>query len=199
MFSPFMKLKSNIDRQWRCHRGGGTGETNPPTSRQDQFSNSSKVDEMILGFGVRYLRKILKWVWQPNCVICLGRDPHNLPSLRWLAQPLFIGRIFFSKVVISPFSWIELLLSKIPSCPPAEGRINYWPVKGVSIMRSLKTNKFYLEVLWLHLQCYLSCLHYLMFIARYFYDWAIRCVHVLSIYLNRIFRSFIFIKNLLFS
>ena len=44
-----------------------------PTSHQDQFSNSSKIDEKMLGGGWENYSKILKWVWQPACVVILGR------------------------------------------------------------------------------------------------------------------------------
>jgi len=41
-------LKSGICHQWAAPRGGLGGLVPPFTSRQDQFSNSSKFDEKIL-------------------------------------------------------------------------------------------------------------------------------------------------------
>ena len=46
--------------------------TCPPTSRQDRYSNSSKFDEKMSWFGRVIFSKILKRLWQSNCVITLA-------------------------------------------------------------------------------------------------------------------------------
>ena len=44
---------------------------------KDQFSNSSKPNEKMLGLGWVTASKIVKWVWQPNCIIILERGFRN--------------------------------------------------------------------------------------------------------------------------
>ena len=58
---------------------GGVLGSYPPTSHQDQISNSSKFNERMLGRGWGDSSKILKWVWQLDCVIILGRGTQNHP------------------------------------------------------------------------------------------------------------------------
>ena len=54
---------------------GGLGAlSSHPTSGQDQFSNSSKCDDKMLGLGRGTSNMILNWAWQPNHVAILGRD-----------------------------------------------------------------------------------------------------------------------------
>ena len=44
---------------------------------KDQFSKSSKPNEKMLGLGWVTTSKIVKWVWQPNCIIILERGFQN--------------------------------------------------------------------------------------------------------------------------
>ena len=50
----------------------------------------SKFNEKILGVGWETSSKILKWVWQPNCIIVLGMVPKILPACDgWPHPPLW--------------------------------------------------------------------------------------------------------------
>ena len=49
----------------------------PPISPQDQFCNSSKFSEKMVGLGCGTSSKIFKWVGQTNYVLILGRGTQN--------------------------------------------------------------------------------------------------------------------------
>ena len=49
------------------------------------------------------LSKILRWVWQPNNIIILGKDTKNPPSL-WLLAPLVLFIQVISNQLVSRVS-----------------------------------------------------------------------------------------------
>ena len=59
---------------------GGLWRTCPPTSSQDQFSDSSNIDEEMLGLGGGTSSKVLSWAWQVNYVTILGHGPPKSPQ-----------------------------------------------------------------------------------------------------------------------
>ena len=83
--------------QWWPHRELGVLTPPPGTSRQDQFSTSSKSLQM-LGLGWGPLSRLFKWMWQSNYVIALVPWCPTSSNLRWLALALSAMPLHFRPV-----------------------------------------------------------------------------------------------------
>jgi len=68
---------NTLGRLWLVVEPRGVGCFS--TYSQDQFFKSSIFDEKMIGLGWETVRKLLKWLWQPNRVVILGSEPQDHP------------------------------------------------------------------------------------------------------------------------